>query len=166
MRFAVIALILLVAGTSTAGAISQSCYRKNEAVAEQGIRYVTEVMVMSDTCRNETYDRFALRNRDAIVGFQKTMMERFRRAGGGAQAKLDTFMTHIANESALRTGAQDIGQVCAVAVQFLATADQLAGEEFKHYVEQQLDQSTADYNLCGEKREKKAIKVKKEKTPK
>ncbi len=150
MRIAVAALALFVAGTTAAGAVSQGCYRKSEAVADQGIRYVTDVMVISDTCRNETYDRFALRNRDIIVGFQKAMMEHFRRGGGGAQAKLDAFMTHLANESALRTGAQDIGQVCAVAVQFLATADQLVGEGFQHYVEQQLDQRRDDYKFCKE----------------
>ena len=152
MRAAVVALALIVGITSTAGAASsKSCFRRSEAVADQAIRYTTEVMVMSDTCRNETYGQFALRNRDALVHYQAALMERFRRTDGRrAQATLDTFMTHIANEAALRTGSQAIGQVCAVAVQFLATAASLAGDDFRHYAEHQADEHGADYKLCKE----------------
>jgi hypothetical protein len=150
MRFLACALMLTFCVVSAAGAASKTCYRKSEAAAEQAIRYTTEVMVMSDTCRYETYDRFALRNRDALVGYQETLKQHFQREGGGAQSKLDRYMTHLANEAALRTGNQDIGQVCAVAVQFLATADTLGGDEFKRYIEQQVAQHGGDYKFCKE----------------
>ena len=151
MRTAMAAIALLVCcGGSLADAASSACYRRAEAVADQAIRYTTEVMVMSDTCHNEAYDRFALRNRVELVRFQDLLKQHFRRTGGNAQSKLDTFMTHLANEAALRTGTQDIAQVCSVAVQFLATADTLSGESFRHYAEDQVREHGREYRFCKE----------------
>ena len=153
MRGAVAALaLLLVCDGSIADAAKASlCFRHAEAVADQAIRYTTEIMVMSDTCRNEAYDRFAQRNRAELVGFQELLKEHFRRsAGRRAQSQLDTFMTHLANEAALRTGTRDIGQVCSVAVQFLATADTISGDGFRQYAESQLKEHGADYKFCKE----------------
>jgi hypothetical protein len=151
MRVAAAALALLLLGGSVANAAATACYRHAEAVADQAIRYTTEIMVMSDTCRNETYDRFQMRNRTELVKFQELLKEHFRRSGGSAQSKLDAFMTHLANEAALRTGTQDINQVCSVAVQFLATADTMSGEGFQQYAESQLKEHGRDYKLCKER---------------
>ena len=152
MRAAVAALALMVlCGGSIADAATTGCYRHAEAVADQAIRYTTEIMVMSDTCRNETYDRFAQRNRASLVSFQESLKEHFRRTSGRrAQATLDTFMTHLANEAALRTGTQEINQVCAVAVQFLATADTLSDDGFRQYAETQVKAHGGDYKFCKE----------------
>jgi hypothetical protein len=151
MRSATAALALLVVcGGSLADARSSDCFRRSEAVADQALRYSAEVMVMSDTCRNPTYDRFALRNRTELIEFQELMKDHFRRSGRNAQAKLDAFMTHLANDAALRTGVQDIGQVCAVAVQFLATADTMSGQGFRQYAEGQVKQHDGEYRFCRE----------------
>ncbi len=138
-------------GDRSPNAAATACYRHAEAVADQAIRYTTEIMVMSDTCRNETYDRFQLRNRSELVKFQDLLKEHFRRAGGNAQSKLDTFMTHLANEAALRTGVQDINQVCSVGVQFLATADTMSGVDFQQYAEGQVKEHGHDYKFCKER---------------
>lgn len=150
MRVAAAALALLLCGSSIGNAATP-CFRHAEAVADQAIRYTTEIMVMSDTCRNETYDRFAQRNRSELVRFQELLKEHFRRTGGNAQSKLDTFMTHLANEAALRTGTQDINQVCSVAVQFLATADTMSGDGFQKYAESQVVEHGHDYKFCKER---------------
>jgi hypothetical protein len=151
MRSATAALALLLCfGGSLADAASSPCYHRSEAVADQALKYTTKVMVMSDTCRNATYDRFALRNRAQLVQFQDQMKQYFRRSGRNAQAKLDAFMTHLANNEALNTGVQDIGQVCSVAVQFLATADTMSGEGFRQYAESQVTQHGAEYRFCKE----------------
>ena len=78
------------------------------------------------------------------------MKQHFRRQGGNPQSKLDTFLTHLANELALRTGIQDIGQVCSVAVQFLATADAMCNEAFRQYAESQVKEHGRDYKFCKE----------------
>lgn len=146
---AALAAVMLCGGT-IADAAPSSCYRRAEAVADQAIRYTTEVMVMSDTCRNPTYERFAQRQRSELVRFQDLMKQHFRRQGGNAQSKLDSFLTHLANESALRTGVKDIGQVCSVAVQFLATADAMTTDAFRKYAESQVKEHGREYKFCKE----------------
>ncbi len=151
MRVAAAAFALLIGcGVTTADAASSACFRHAEAVADQAIKYTTEVMVMSDTCHNETYDRFAQRNRSELVKFQDLLKQHFRRTGGNAQSKLNSFMTHLANEAALRTGTQDINQVCSVGVQFLATADLMSGEGFSRYAEDQVKEHGREYKFCKE----------------
>jgi hypothetical protein len=152
MRGAVAALaILVLSGSSIADAATRSCFRHAEAVADQAIRYTTEIMVISDTCRNPTYERFAQRNRLELVNFQNLLKEHFRRSSGrGAQAKLDTFMTHIANEAALRTGTQNIGLVCSVAIHFLAIADTQNAQGFRAYAEAAVKEHGHDYKFCKE----------------
>lgn len=152
MRVAAAAALALLIGCggSIADAASPSCFRHAEAVADQAIRYTTEVMVMSDTCHNTTYERFAQRQRGELVKFQDLMKQHFRRAGGNAQSKLDTFLTHLANESALRAGTQNINQVCSVAVQFLATADAMSDESFRQYAESQAKDHGHEYKFCKE----------------
>lgn len=151
MRGAAAALAaLILSGGTVADAAPASCYRHAEAVADQAIRYTTEVMVMSDTCRNPTYERFAQRQRTELVRFQDLIKQHFRRQGGNPQSKLDTFLTHLANESALRTGIKDIGQVCSVAVQFLATADAMTNEAFRRYAESQVKEHGREYKFCKE----------------
>src|ERR1700689_3142294 len=149
MRSVLVALIVLCWGISAADAASQKCYRKSEAEADQAIRYTTQIMVISDTCRDETYGRFALRNRTELLEYQRALMEHYRRSDGKrAQATLDSLMPRPANEKALETSAQNINSVCAVAVDFLATADKLAGEDFRKYVERQTADRHGDYEMC------------------
>ncbi|MGH6988990.1 MAG: hypothetical protein ACREFD_13385 [Stellaceae bacterium] len=150
MRLAVAgAILLMVSGMTVANARSKVCYRHAEAVADQAIRYTTEVMVMSDTCRNDIYGRFALRNRRQIIAFQEILKRHYRRiAGRHAQARLDGFMTHIANEEALRTATQDMTHVCAVATRFLSVANTLSGSSFRRYVEHQARMHDHDYRFC------------------
>jgi hypothetical protein len=149
MRSVLMALVVLCLGISAADAAGKKCYRKSEAEADQAIRYTTQVMVMSDTCRDETYGRFALRNRTELLDYQHALMEHFRRSEGKrAQATLDSFMTRIANEKALETSTQNINSVCSVAVDFLATADKLTGEDFRKYVERQTADRHGDYEMC------------------
>ena len=151
MRRAIVALLVLLVLTSGAEAASQRCFRQSEAVADQAIRYQTEVMVISDTCRNEIYRNFSNRNREALVSYQHELMTYFRRSEGGhAESRLDSFMTRLANEVALRTGAQNVASVCNGGAEFLATADRLAGEEFRHYIEKQLVAKKTDYHFCKE----------------
>jgi hypothetical protein len=152
MRLALAAALLLaVWGVTMADARPRAsmCYRHAEAVADQAIRYTTQIMVMSDTCRNDTYERFAMRHRRELVGFQDLLKQHFRRtAGRRAQAKLDEFMTHLANEAALRASGEDVAAVCSVAVAFLAAADRLSGPGLREYAERQVEVHDQDYRFC------------------
>ena len=97
----------LVALAPTAAPATGTCYRQADIEAEQAMHYQTELMVLSDTCGGEFYRDFTVRNRDQILSYQRQMLEHFRRTGARSpQASLDSFMTRVANEHALRDGAR------------------------------------------------------------
>lgn len=97
------ALSLTLQYAGPAAAAAATCFQSADVEADQAIRYENELMVLSDTCGDDTYREFTLRNRNAIIDYQKQMMNYFHRTGARSpQAALDTFLTRIANEEALR----------------------------------------------------------------
>lgn len=95
-----------------------NCTRPSEA--EQAIRYMTDLMVASSACGNTTYREFALRNRIAIIRYQKSMIARMH-----GSAAFDRWNTALANEEALRQGALPLAQFCKQAQPMLTQAKTL-----------------------------------------
>lgn len=123
--------------------------RPTEAEAEQAIRFQTELMVISETCHDETYPRFLHRNGKVLVDYQKRMIERYRRTGAPRpSASLDTYMTRLANEVALRVGAEPVDALCQEKADFLATADTLDAKKFRHYIAKQAAEPDAEHRRC------------------
>ncbi len=139
-------VVLLLGSAAAAAGATPQCLRPSEIEAEQAIRYQAELMVVSDTCGQQTYIRFASRNREALVDYQHTMIERFRRSGvGHAEARFDTYLTRLANEASLRAGARPVASVCRDAAEFLATADTLNKDGFRRYIaDRAAEQRVAD----------------------
>ena len=130
-------LVLLCLGVG-ATAETQDCLRPAEAEAEQAIRFQTELMVLSETCHEQTYPQFLHRNRIALAEYQRRMIERYRRAGAlRPKASLDTFMTQVANETALRISNEPVEALCHEQAEFLATANSLDGKKFRRYITKQ-----------------------------
>jgi hypothetical protein len=132
------AAVLLFGSLGWAAAATPQCLHPGEVEADQAIRFQTELMVVSDTCGAQTYTAFARRNREALVDYQHQVIERFRRTGDShAEARFDSYLTRLANEVSLRVGAQPVAAMCRDASTFLATADTLAGDQFRRYVAEQ-----------------------------
>ena len=53
------------------------CYSAAAIEAEEAIRFVTDLMVASTACRDQTYGYFQQRNKDAIIGYQKALITHF-----------------------------------------------------------------------------------------
>lgn len=139
------AAVLLLGSAAWAAAATPQCLRGQEIEAEQAIRFQTELMVVSDTCGAQTYTAFARRNRAALVDYQQLIIERFRRAGAShAEARFDSYLTQLANEVSLRVGAQPVATMCRNAESFLATAESLAGDQFRRYVAEQAAADNSD----------------------
>jgi hypothetical protein len=144
-----VAVLLTLTNRIDASAAAAECYRATEIEAEQAVRYQTELMVVSDTCKVETYRQFTVRNRDVIVIYQKEMIEHFRHTGKGrAEATFDSFQTRIANEVSLEKGRQPIAILCKNAADFLAKADALDKLKFRSYVTGLAAERRATYHPC------------------
>ena len=144
----VVAVLCLVAGATAA---TPECLRPAEAEAEQAIRFQTELMLVSETCREQTYPRFLRRNRKALVDYQQRMIERYRRAGAPRpRATLDSYMTQLANQISLQVSAEPVEALCRDQADFLATADALDVKKFRHYIAEQAIKHAAGHGRCDD----------------
>jgi hypothetical protein len=143
------AAVILLASGAIASAAAPQCLRPVEIEAEQAIRFQAELMVVSDTCGGQAYTHFARRNREVMVEYQQHLIDRFRRDGTPhAEARLDSYITRLANEASLRTGAQPVAAMCRDHAGFLATAESLGKDEFRRFVAERAAEHRGEYRRC------------------
>ena len=120
------------------------CYTQSAIEAEQAIRFLTDVMVISSTCQDTIYAEFRLRNRDPILAYQKAMIAHFH----GAPA-FDRWNTSLANQAASkRAGALSV-QVCQQAADLLKQASTLDPPKFRAFAAAQAAAAGPQYPKCG-----------------
>jgi len=127
-----------------ARAAKADCYTENAIEAEQAIRFLTDVMVVSSTCQDTVYAEFRLRNRDAIMAYQKAMIAHFH----GAPA-FDRWNTSIANQSSSKRAGQPSQLVCQQAADLLKQASALDPPKFHAFAAAQAAAAGPQYPKCG-----------------
>ena len=101
-------------------------------------------MVASSACKNTVYAEFALRNRTAIIGYQKAMITRMH----GTQA-FDKWDTVLANEYSQRQAALPAAQFCQQAAPLMQQASALDIKGFQAYAAAQAAAAAAPAEKCG-----------------
>ena len=127
---ALVAAVAAQPGWAAAKAKS-SCVSPSAIEAEQAIRYVTDLMVVSSACQDigdatAIYGGFRVRNRDAIVAYQKALIARFH-----GNAGFDRWNTSLANAAASKQGGNV--QLCQQAAPLLKQASGLDLKGFRAY---------------------------------
>ena len=130
-----------------ARAAKTSCYSPSAIEAEQAIRFLTDVMVISSTCQDTVYAEFRLRNRDPILAYQKAMIAHFH----GAPA-FDRWNTSIANQASSKHAGQPSVLVCQQAADLLKQASVLDPPKFKAFAAAQATAAGPQYPQCGKKK--------------
>ena len=96
-----------------------------------------------------TYAEFRLRNKDAIIRYQKAMIDHFRRAGArNAQSEFDRWNTSLANEISLKQGAVPTAQICQQAAEMLKLASTLDAKGFHDYAVAKATSATDSHPRC------------------
>jgi hypothetical protein len=121
-----------------------ACYSPSAIEAEQAIRFLTDVMVISSTCQDTVYAEFRLRNRDPILAYQKAMIAHFH----GAPA-FDSWNTSLANQAASKRAGQPSVQVCQQAADLLKQAGALDPPKFRAFAAAQAAAAGPQYPKCG-----------------
>jgi hypothetical protein len=108
------------------------CYSKAEFDAEQGIRFHTELMVMSLTCQDMAasgqnlfadYKRVTLNLRDPLLEWEKALIGYYRKVGTRNPTRsFDNFRTSVANEASQRIAAVTTPIYCEASVPMIARA--------------------------------------------
>ena len=103
-----------------------SCPPASAREAEQAIRFLTDLMIVSSQCQDTVYAEFRLRNRDAIVGYQKAMITHLH-----GNAAFDRWNTSLANQAASKQGGNQ--QLCQQSAPMLQQAKALDPKGFRAY---------------------------------
>ena len=150
MRKGVLAVaVCAVASLQAASAAERGCYSATDQEAEQAIVFQTNLMVVSSACRDEVYGEFRARNKDAIIRYQKIMINHFRRAGyRNAQGQFDSWNTSLANEIALKQGVIPTAQVCQQAAAMLKMASTLDSQGLHNYAVAQASSPAETHPRC------------------
>jgi hypothetical protein len=109
-----------------AAAKKSSCPPVSTREAEQAIRFMTDLMIVSSVCQDTVYAEFRLRNRDAIIGYQKAMIKHLH-----GNAAFDRWNTALANQAAQKQAGNQ--QLCNQSVSLLQQAKVLDPQGFRAY---------------------------------
>jgi hypothetical protein len=112
-----------------------SCYTPSAIEAEEGIRYVTDLMIVSSVCQDTVYAEFRLRNKDTIIAYQKALMTHHRGAAG-----FDRWNTSLANAAAQKQGGNQL--ICQQSIALLQQAKGLDQKAFRAYAAAQAAANT------------------------
>jgi hypothetical protein len=149
-RILALAAACLAVSLPNAFAADGRCYSAADQEAEQAIVFQTNLMVVSSACRDTTYGEFRARNKDAIIRYQKTMINHFRREGyRDAQGRFDSWNTSLANEIALKQGATPTAVVCQKAADMLKMASTLDAKGLHDYAVAQAASPAEIHPRCG-----------------
>jgi len=144
------AAVCLAASLQVAVAADGGCYSATDQEAEQAIVFQTNLMVVSSACRDTVYGEFRARNKDAIIRYQKVMINHFRREGyRDAQGRFDSWNTSLANQIALKQGATPTSVVCQQSANMLKMASTLDTKGLHDYALAQAASPTAAHPRCG-----------------
>jgi hypothetical protein len=145
-RFVVAALaaaMMLPAGVAGA---ADACYTPAAVEAEQGVRFLIELMVASTACRDQTYGLFQQRNKETVLSYQKTLIAHFH-----GNAAYDRWDTALANDAALRDAGKSGPQACQEQADLLKRAAAMDDKAFRAYSASLATtaQATGRYKTCG-----------------
>ena len=124
MRRIVLIAALVAAWAAQPGWAASNCTSQSAAEAEAGIRYVTDLMVISSVCQDTVYAEFRLRNQSQIMAYQKALMTEFHGAAG-----FDRWNTALANASAQKQNGNQL--LCQQSVALLQQAKSLDVNGFR-----------------------------------
>jgi hypothetical protein len=139
------ALAAAVLSPVEAGAAA-ACYSPAAIEAEEGMRFLINLMVASTACRDQTYGLFQQRNKEAVLSYQKAMVMHLH-----GNAAYDRWDTSLANEAALKQAGKSAPQSCQEAADLLRTAATMDNRAFRAYAVSQATAAAASgrYHKCG-----------------
>src|SRR5277367_373201 len=130
MKKFVVGAVLAIAALQqpvTAG-IGAECYSPAAMEAEEGMRYLIDLMVASTACRDQTYGQFQQRNKNTVLSYQKAMVAHFH-----GNAAYDRWDTALANDAALKQAGKSGPQACQESADLLKKAAIMDDKAFRAY---------------------------------
>lgn len=145
-RFAIAAALVVAAMQPVAAGAASECYSPAAVEAEQGMRFLIDLMVASTACHDQTYGLFQQRNKNTVLSYQKAMIQHFH-----GNAGYDRWDTMLANQAALKQAGKSAPQACQEAAALIKTAAAMDDTGFRSYAASQVASAVATgrYPKCG-----------------
>jgi len=152
LRVMLAVALSLAAVAAEAAGTRAGCFSTADMEAAQAVRFQAQLMVLGDICRDTTYGLFTQRNRDAIMGYQRQMIDHFRRAGERrADIVFENYMTRLANEESINSGQRATGEVCQPGNPLIVAANSIGtSKDFRAYAASLAAANRGDYIACKE----------------
>jgi len=149
-RVALLGAALSLAAIAAHAASRGECFSNADLEAEEAVRFQARLMVLSDICRDTTYGLFTQRNRDAIMAYQRQMIDHFKRAGEHrADITFENYMTRLANQESIASGQRTAGEICQPNNALIITANRIGTPtDFRAYAASQAAADRASYLTC------------------
>ena len=145
-RFVVVALAASIMLPATVAGAADGCYTSTALEAEQGMRFLIDLMVASTACRDQTYGLFQQRNKLTVLAYQKELISHFH-----GNAAYDRWDTSLANDAALKQAGKSGPQACQESADVLKRAAAMDDKAFRAYAVSLATTAAASgrYQKCG-----------------
>jgi hypothetical protein len=145
-RVAVAGAALILAAMAAEAAAKGDCSSNANLEAEEAVRFQAQLMVLSDICRDTTYGLFTQRNRDAIMAYQRQMIDHFKRAG---ERRADITFENYTNQESIASGQLSSAQICQPGNTLIVTASSIGTpKEFRAFAASQAAANRAGHLAC------------------
>jgi hypothetical protein len=126
----IVAAALAAALVLPGGAVraADGCYSQAALEAEQGMRFLIDLMVASTACRDQTYGLFQQRNKSTVLSYQKELITHFH-----GNTAYDRWDTALANEAALKQAGKTAPQSCQESADVLKKAAVMDDKAFRAF---------------------------------
>jgi hypothetical protein len=143
-RLVLAAVLAAAAWQNPAGAATKAaCYSPAAMEADQAIRYITDLMVVSSACQNSVYVEFRERVQAAIRDYQHTMIAHFH-----GTARFDDWNTVLANEFSMKHSGEPTATMCQQSAPMFAKASGFDLAAFRTFAAGLAAQANAQYEKC------------------
>jgi hypothetical protein len=147
------ATLAAIALSANGAMAAPSCFHQDALEAWQAVHYMTELMVLNDTCRMHVYESFIKRNFAALDAYHRELVAHFREAGDRhPEDTVDRYVTHAANEVAEEDSQMPTANLCAQKAAYFANAQSLAGAKFHQFVADLMSKQKSDFRPCNDVR--------------
>lgn len=145
MKRLVLAAVLAAAAVQlpVSAVARDACFSQAAMEADQAIRYLTDLMVVSSACQNTVYVEFRARNQVAIRDYQHTMIEHFH-----GTKRFDDWNTVLANEFSMKHNNTPTGVMCQQSAPMFAKASALDLAGFRAFAAGLATAASAQYEKC------------------
>jgi hypothetical protein len=145
-RFVAAALAVSLLSTAGTARAADSCYSAAALEAEQGMRFLIDLMVASTACRDQTYGQFQQRNKATVLAYQKAMIAHFH-----GNAAYDHWDTALANQAAAKQAGKTPPQACQESADLIKQAAAMDDKGFRAHAVGLATAAEASgrYKKCG-----------------